>query len=156
MRYLGFGLLLGAAVLVLRAEDFTADEMKMLRDAGGWEYITISNPTGFQTKHPCFDGRPHPETCRGTLFFKPDDQFVKNIYVNNLRDQRTGGYQLSDKTVIFLDEFGQKDGPYDAKLDAQNKSLTLDKQGAHMELLLEKEYRRQLEQHKKKAANPQQ
>jgi hypothetical protein len=144
-------LLMMAAVLVLRADDLTDDEKKMLQDAGGWEFIIISNPTGLQTEHPCFDGRPHPD-CRGTLFLTPTNQFTKNIYINGKRDQRKGDYQLDGKAVLFFDEFGQKDGPYEAKLDLQNKSLILDKQGAHMELLLEKEYRRQLEQQKKKAA----
>ena len=143
------GVLLPILALLMRADEFSQDEKNMLRDTSGWEYVKISNPTGFQTEHPCFDGRPHPETCRGTLFLTPGSQFIKNIYVENKRDQRKGNYQLDGKSVLFFDEFGEQDGPYTVTLDMPNKSLILDKQGAHMELMLEKEYRKQMEQQKK-------
>src|SRR3954453_11805073 len=110
-------ILLLAAALISRTDDLTSDEKNVLQDASGWEYIKISNPTGFQTQHPCFDGRPHPNTCRGNIVLSPSSHFVKNMYINNMRDQRKGKYKLQGKSVLFFDEFGQPDGPYTATLD---------------------------------------
>ena len=118
------------------------DERKMLQDPGGWEYITISDPdSGIQTKHTCFDGKPHRDQCSGTLTLGSDNTFVKKIYIHHLADTRRGSYEIDNKQVTFTDELGEKDGPYALQIDTQQKTLVLDKQGAKMELELESEYR---------------
>lgn len=118
------------------------DELKLLQDPGGWEYISISQPNGgVQTTHTCFDGVPHPEQCSGTLLLAANNSFVKSIHVQGGTDQRHGTYQLDGSQISFVDELGEKDGPYDLSLDPKAKSLVLQMQGLRMELELEKAYR---------------
>ena len=88
------------------------DQLKLLQDPGGWEYITVTDPdSGIQTTHTCFDGRPHPEECSGTLTFRPDGTFTKDIYIHHQRVQRHGNYELNGDQVAFYDELGTRDGP---------------------------------------------
>ena len=134
--------LLCFALLSRGRDTLTDDERKMLQDPGGWEYITISDPdSGVQTKHTCFDGKPHRDQCSGTLTLGSDNNFVKKIYIHHLADTRRGTYELDGKQVTFTDELGEKDGPYALQMDAAQKTMILEKQGAKMEMELESEYR---------------
>ena len=118
------------------------DDTKLLQDPGGWEYISITQPNGgVQTTHTCFDGVPHPQQCSGTLTLSSNNTFTKDIHVQGGTDRRQGTYQLDDNQITFVDELGEKDGPYDLQLDSKAKSLILQMQGLRMELELEKAYR---------------
>ena len=126
------------------------DQVKLLQDPGGWEYLVISDAgDGVPTVHTCFDGVPHPEQCSGTLAFSANNTFVKNIHLKGGTDQRRGTYQLDGNQISFVDEVGEKDGPYDMQVNLQAKSLTLQSQSLRMELELEKSYKDN--QKKKKA-----
>ena len=92
------------AVLTLCAGDLSQDQMKMLQDPGGWQYITVSDSdSGIQTKHTCFDGQPHPDECSGTLTLRPDKTFAKDIYIHHQGVQRTGTYELKGDQLAFYD-----------------------------------------------------
>jgi hypothetical protein len=150
---LGFVLLLAAAV----GSALTHDELKLLQDPGGWEYMTITDAgNGFETQHVCFDSST-PGKCRGTLLFRPDMTFKKSILAHGQWINRGGTYQVDGNNILFLDEFKNKDGPYTAELDPQKKTLVLGMiaAGVHfrIELLETKEYHRQQEERKKHAAN---
>ena len=133
---------LAFAAVMCAHGDLSQDEIKLLQDTGGWEYISISEPNGgIQTVHTCFDGAPHPDQCSGTLTFTTGNTFVKNVHVQGGTDQRHGTYQLEGGQVSFFDEQGVKDGPYDLQLNLKAKSLVLQLQGLRMELQLEKAYR---------------
>jgi hypothetical protein len=120
------------------------DELKMLQDPGGWEYITISDAdAGIQTQHTCFDGRPHPNECSGTLTLNPDHTFVQQVHIHGKTVARHGTYELDGTQITFFDEFGTKDGPYQLTIDAQAKRLTLEMPQVRAELELEKEYRKE-------------
>src|SRR3954466_3897635 len=79
----------------------TSDELNLLQDSEGWEYLKIATENGFPTDHPCFDGTPHPEECRGTLTFGSDERFVKKIYIKGQSDTRTGRYKVEGSDLTF-------------------------------------------------------
>ncbi len=61
-------LLFAFAAHISARSDLDADQLKMLVDSGGWQYIALSDVDGgIQTTHTCFDGQPHPDICSGTL-----------------------------------------------------------------------------------------
>ncbi len=104
-------------------EELSADQLKMLQDSGGWEYIAVSDAdNGIQTQHTCFDGQPHPEQCSGTLTLHTDNTFVKNIHIHGQGVARHGNYELSGNQITFLDEFGTSDGPYTLDLSTHRRN----------------------------------
>jgi hypothetical protein len=138
------------------AEDsLSSDELKTLQDPGGWEYITVSDPdNGIQTKHTCFDGQPHPEECSGTLTLNPDNTFLQKVHIHGETVERHGQYELDDKEITLIDELGTRDGPYTLEINLNTKQMSLQiTQSAgvlvRIELELEKEYKRQIEQRQK-------
>src|SRR3954454_16788929 len=72
----------------------TSDELNILQDSEGWEYLKIITENGFPTNHPCFYGTPHREQCRGILTFGSDERFVKKIFIKGQPDSRTGRYKV--------------------------------------------------------------
>jgi len=139
--------LFGFAACLSGRDTLNQDELKMLQDPGGWEYITISDQdAGIQTKHTCFDGQPHPQECSGTLTLNPNNTFVQQVHIHGQTDARHGNYQLDGSELAFLDEFGTRDGPYHLTIDIQAKRLTLEMPQVRDELELEKEYKKQRQQ----------
>lgn len=133
---------------------FNRDELAMLHDSGGWEYISITDPgNGFQTQAACFDSE-RTGACEGTLVFHEDGSFVQNISAQGKSMHRGGTYTLDGRNVTFFDENGNADGPYTLKIDLEAKTLTVDATragvGIHMELLLEKEFKKRLSQKKER------
>jgi hypothetical protein len=127
-------------------DELSQDDLKMLQDPGGWEYLTIADTdAGIETQHTCFDGRPHPDECSGTLTFNADKTFVQRVYIHHEDVARHGTYELDDDQLTFFDEFGTRDGPYTISLDSQKKQLTMDMPQVHVRLELEKEYRKILQ-----------
>jgi hypothetical protein len=140
-------LLLSTVAFALPARTLSQEELKLLQDAGGWEYITISDQdAGIQTKHTCFDGQPHPSECSGSLTLNPGNTFVQQVHIHGQTVTRHGNYELDDHQIVFYDEFGNRDGPYRLTLDAQAKRLTLEMPQVRDELELEKEYKKQRRQ----------
>jgi hypothetical protein len=147
--------LLFLALRLNAGADLTADELKMLQDPDGWEYITVTDPdSGIQTKHTCFDGQPHPDECSGTLTLKPDNTFVQKVHIHGDTVERHGQYELDGKEITFIDELGTRDGPYTLDINVKTKQMTLQitqNSGVlvRIELELEKEYKKQLQQTQK-------
>ena len=132
-----------ALAFTLSARSLSPDELKLLQDPGGWEYITISdNHAGIQTKHTCFDGQPHPDECSGTLTLNADNTFVQQVHIHGQTVARHGKYELDGDQIAFYDEFGTRDGPYRLMLDLLTKRLTLEMPQVRAELELEKEYKK--------------
>jgi hypothetical protein len=122
------------------------DELRMLQDSGGWQYIKMSDPdNGIQTTHTCFDGRPHPEQCSGTLTLAPDKTFMQSVRIHGQTVRRHGTYQVDDRQLAFFDEFGTRDGPYSLDINMQKKILILEMPQIRIELELKSEYRKHLE-----------
>ncbi|HZS53324.1 MAG TPA: hypothetical protein VFA65_02900 [Bryobacteraceae bacterium] len=114
----------------------------MLRDSGGWQYIVISDvDNGIQTTHTCFDGRPHPNSCSGTVTFAQDDTFSIIMRIHGQAYQRHGTYEVNDGQLSFFDELGTRDGPYTVTVNTQTKRLMLEMQQVRMGLELESQYR---------------
>jgi hypothetical protein len=131
-----------AAVSVPYLHGFvSSDELNLLQDSDGWEYTKIVTANGFPTDHPCFDGTPHPQECRGTLTLASDERFVKKIYIKGQPDTRTGRYKIDGSELTFFDEYDTQDGPYKMTLDSREKTLVLQLGSERMDLMLEKEYR---------------
>ncbi len=144
-------LLLSGSLLMHAGDALPPDQMALLQDSGGWEYITISDSQdGFPTQHTCFDGTPHPETCSGILTLTPDNTFVQKTYIHHQSVSRSGTYQLDGNQLAFFDEFGTRDGPYTINIDTLNKVMTVDMPQVKMTLKLYKEYRKQLDAKQKK------
>ena len=142
-----FAVLFGCAASLSGRDTLNQDELKMLQDPGGWEYITISDQdAGIQTKHTCFDGQPHPQECSGTLTLNSDNTFVQQVHIHGQSVARHGTYQLDGSAIAFYDEFGTKDGPYNLTIDVQAKRLTLEMPQVRDEFKLEKEYKKQRQQ----------
>lgn len=142
-------LVVAASGLVAARAGLSTDELKLLQDAGGWQYVTVSDrDAGIQTQHVCFDGQPHPDQCSGTLRFHPDKTFVKQITIHGQNVDRHGTYQLDDNQVSFYDEFGNRDGPYDMELNPKTKILVLSMPQIRIELELEGQYQDDLQKRK--------
>jgi hypothetical protein len=141
--------LLYAALLGRAAEMLSHDELAMLKDPGGWEYLVINDPNnGFKTQAACFDAQ-RTGACEGKLFFNADGSFTQTITAEGKSMHRGGTYKLDGRDVTFFDEHGTSDGPYTLKVDTQARTLVVDATragvGVHMELLLEKEFKKRLE-----------
>src|SRR5436305_29762 len=131
-----------AAVSVPYLRGFVSrDELNLLQDPDGWEYTKIATASGFPTDHPCFDGTPHPQECRGTLTLGSEERFVKKIYIQGQPDTRTGRYKIDNDQLSFFDEYDTQDGPYKLTIDTREKTLALELGSERMDLMLEKEYR---------------
>ena len=144
-------LLLSCSLLVRAGDALPPDEMALLQDAAGWEYITISNgQDGFPTQHTCFNGTPHPNTCSGTLTLTPSNTFVQKTYIHHQSVSRSGTYQLNGNQLAFFDEFGTRDGPYTININTLNKVMKMDTPQVTMKLELYTEYRKQLDAKQKK------
>jgi hypothetical protein len=141
-----------AAITVPYLRGFVSgDELNLLQDPDGWEYIKVVTDSGFPTQHPCFDGTPHPQECRGTLTLGTDERFVKSIYINGQPDTRSGRYKVDGDQLTFFDEYDTQDGPYKLTVNREEKTLVLDLGSARMDLMLEKEYRERSKSQKKNA-----
>jgi hypothetical protein len=139
--------LVGCALCLSGRDTLNQDELKMLQDPGGWEYVTISDQdAGIQTTHTCFDGQPHPQECSGTLTLNPDNTFAQQVHIHGQTVARHGKYELDGSELAFFDEFGTKDGPYRLTIDSQAKRLTLEMPQVRDEFVLEKEYKKQRQQ----------
>lgn len=156
MRLLFRSLAVLSFAMCLSARDtLTGDELKLLQDPGGWEYISVSDSdNGIQTQHTCFDGHPHPGQCSGTLTFTAAQKFVQKMRIHGQTVRRHGSYQLDDDQLAFFDELGTRDGPYTLRLDAPNKRLVLEMPQVRIELELEKQYREDMRTHKPANAKP--
>lgn len=137
--------LLGALPLLVHGDELGPDQMTLLQDSGGWEYVGMDDKqNGFPTEHTCFDGQPHPDACSGTLTLSADHSFVQNVSINHQSVARHGTYQLDGNQLAFFDEFGTRDGPYTIDVDTQNKSMKMDMPQIKVRFMLYKEYRKQL------------
>lgn len=124
--------------------DLAPDQLALLHDGGGWEYLTMNDSkNGFPTQHPCFDGKPHPETCSGTLTLSGDNSFVQQVSIQHQTVTRHGTYELRGNQLTFSDEFGTQDGPYSISVDTQNKILAMNMPQVDVKLQLRKEYQKQ-------------
>jgi hypothetical protein len=144
MKHLCWIAVLALATGASGRDELNQDQLNMLQDPGGWEYIAISDDdAGVQTKHTCFDGRPHPEECSGTLALNRDNTFVQKVHIHGKTVARHGTYHLDDGGIAFFDEFGTRDGPYRLTIDLAAKRMTLEMPQVRAELELEKEYKEQ-------------
>lgn len=125
-------------------EDLDQDQLKLLKDDGGWEYTKLSDHSGVPTEHVCFDGTPHPNDCSGSLTLSDDEKFVQQTVIAGQSVNRNGTYKLDGDQLAFFDEYGTRDGPYTVEIDAVKKTMVLSMPQIRMELTLESEY------HKKK------
>ena len=124
------------------------DQLKMLHDPGGWEYIKIGDvDNGIQTQHTCFDGHPHPNQCSGTMTLNPGNTFLQKTRIHGQTVQRHGTYQLDGNQLTFFDELGTKDGPYALSINTQTKRLVLQMQPVRIDLELESQYRKDRQSH---------
>ena len=143
-------LMLPLALLNIGAGDPTNDELTLLQDPAGWEYLSMSDvDAGIQTEHTCFDGRPHPENCSGTLTLTPSNTFAQSVHIHGETVQRHGTYELSGDQLTFTDELGTKDGPYSFTIDSQSKRLVLQMPQVRIELELERQYKEDLKKSQK-------
>jgi hypothetical protein len=137
--------MVAAALRVAAAPSLSSDDLKLLQDPGGWEYVTVSDQdNGFPTEHVCFDGQPHPGQCSGTLTMRDDKTFTQSVSIQGQSVDRHGTYELADDQISFFDEFGNRDGPYSAQLNGDTKMLVLSMPQLRMELELASQYREDL------------
>jgi hypothetical protein len=144
---------LACVALAFAVDSLTQDELKLLQDPGGWEYITVSDQdAGIQTQHVCFDGEPHPSQCSGKLILRPDNTFTQQVTIHGQNVDRHGTYALDEDEISFFDEFGTRDGPYTLELNTESKRLVLSMPQVRLDLELESQYKDDLRQ--KKAPAP--
>jgi hypothetical protein len=134
------GLLFAGAAVLSAFSTLNQDQLKMLQDSGGWDYLKMTD-TGMQTDHSCFDGKFHPETCSGRLTFSDDNKFTQVVKIEGQEVPRHGTYTLEDDQLALFDELGTRDGPYTIQVDTQTKALVMDMPQVHIELILHKSLR---------------
>ncbi len=132
-----------SAVLMLAAgASLSNEDIKLLQDAGGWEYVKVSDQdAGIQTEHVCFDGQAHPGQCSGKLTLSTDNSFVQEVTIHGKGVDRHGTYQIENDQISFFDEFGTRDGPYAVQLNSDAKLLVLSMPQVRLELELESQYK---------------
>jgi hypothetical protein len=133
-------LLLAGAAVLSAFSTLDRDQLKMLQDPAGWEYLKMTD-NGMQTDHDCFDGKLHPDTCSGRLTFSTDNKFIQEVKIQGQAVPRHGTYTLEDDQLALFDELGTRDGPYTIQVDTQTKSLVMDMPQVHIELVLHKSLR---------------
>jgi hypothetical protein len=138
--WLRASLLLAGATALSAFSTLNRDQLKMLQDPAGWDYVKMTSG-GMQTDHPCFDGKPHPDTCSGRLTFSADNKFTQEVTISGQKVPRAGTYTLEDDQLALFDELGTRDGPYTIQVDVQTKSLVMDMPQVHIELILHKSLR---------------
>jgi hypothetical protein len=138
------------AVLIAAAgAALSEDELKLLQDPGGWEYVSVSDQdAGIQTQHVCFDGQTHQDQCSGKLTLTSDNNFVQQVTIHGKSVDRHGTYQIADDQLSFFDEFGTRDGPYAIQLNSEAKRLVLSMPQVKLELELESQYKDDLDKRK--------
>lgn len=142
--------LVTAAFATAIAADLSTDDLKLLQDPGGWQYVSVSDQdAGVQTQHVCFDGQPHPNQCSGTLMLNADGNFAEQINIHGQHYDRHGHYEINGDQISFFDEFGNRDGPYTLQLNQNTNMLVLSMPQVRMQLELQKQYKEDLQ--KKKA-----
>jgi hypothetical protein len=129
------GLLL-AFFLPAAALALDQDQLKMLHDPQGWEYVSIfDHDNGVQMQHQCFvEGSPSEGACRGMLFLAPDGNFTQTVTVHGGTLERHGTYDLDDDQLTFKDELGTKDGPYAVDLKTDEKTMRISMRQAGVEI----------------------
>jgi hypothetical protein len=130
-------LFLAAASVLSAFSDLSRDQLRMLQDPGGWDYIKMSD-NGIQTEHVCFDGKPHPDLCSGRLALSTDNKFVQEVTIKGQVVPRHGTYTLDNDQLTFFDELETSDGPYTIEVDAEKKSLLMYTPQVRVELILHK------------------
>jgi len=148
--------LICVAALVIGVEEaaaLTRDELKLVQDSGGWEYLTMTEVNnGFATQANCF-AKAFTGECKGTLIFRPDQSFRQDVSAHGKGMHRGGHYEIQGQDLTFWDEHETKDGPYHITINADEKSMTLETTQAgvavKIELLLESEFKRQLREREK-------
>ncbi len=133
-------LLLAGATLLAAFSTLNQDQLKMLQDPGGWDYLKMSD-SGIQTDHSCFDGKLHPDSCSGRLTFSADNTFTQVVKIEGQEVPRHGTYTLENDQLALFDELGTRDGPYTIQIDTQTKALVMDMPQVHLELILHKSLR---------------
>ena len=122
----------------------TDDDRRLIQDAGGWEYISLtSSQAGFPTAHTCFDGKPHPNECSGKLILTPGNRFTQTTRIRGQSVSRNGHYELKDNQLTLFDELETRDGPYTLTLDRDAKTLKMAMPQVTVDLMLAKAYRAQ-------------
>ena len=139
---------------VITASGLESDQLKMLRDPGGWQYIKVSDASlGVQTEHTCFDGQPHPEECSGTLTLTSGNTFVQSLRIQGGGYQRHGTYRLDGDQLTLFDELGTRDGPYTVSVNLQRKTMVMQMSPAggnvRCQFMLNREYHKQRKVHGK-------
>ena len=130
-------LLLVAGTILNAFSGLSSDQLKLLQDPGGWDYIKMTD-SGIQTEHPCFDGKPHPDLCSGRLTFSTNNKFTQSVTIKGDTVPRHGTYTLEDDQLTLFDELETRDGPYTVEIDAQQKSLLMYTSAVRIELTLHK------------------
>jgi len=133
----GLLLAVAAAAMLQAAPDFSRDQLKLLKDPAGWDYVKMTD-TGMRTEHPCFNGQPSTDECSGRLILGADNHFVQEVTIHGQSVPRKGTYTLSGDQLTFVDELETKDGPYTVQLDAKLNSLVISMPQVRIELELHK------------------
>jgi hypothetical protein len=125
----------------------TQDQLDMLHDSGGWEYLVITDAgNGVQTQHVCFDQKGRGP-CTGKLILHDDGTFNQIVTGFGKSMNRHGTYTLDGDNMTLVDELGTKDGPYSVKLDVPSSTLEIATVQASVtikvQLMLEREFRKQ-------------
>ena len=137
---------LGLAAELQADSSLTENQLKMLQDPQGWEYIALlDQDNGVPMKHDCFiQGEPGAGGCRGTLILSSDNHFTQKVFAHGGTLERHGTYELNDDQITLKDELGTSDGPYQIQLNTNKKSLEISMRQAGVlvgaDLVLESEY----------------
>lgn len=111
-------------------------QLQMLHDAQGWEYVSIfDHDNGMTMQHQCFvEGASTQGACSGMLYFPPDGTFRQTVTAHGKTLDRHGTYELDDDQLTFQDELGTKDGPYTVEINSDEKTMRFSMRQAGVEI----------------------
>lgn len=110
----------------------TSDQIAMLHDPQGWEYMAVFDQNnGMQENHACFVQGAPSDACRGTMKFTKDGHFIQDIYIHGRAVVRHGTYEIDGSEITLKDELGTADGPYtlDIKPNADSMRMSMNSGG---------------------------
>ena len=119
--------LFSAAVPLSAFDNLNDEQLKLLQDPGGWEYLKMGDKdAGLDTQQIlASDGTPHPDVCSGRLNLTTGNTFTQKVFIHGESAERHGTYKLDGDQLAFFDEFGTRDGPYTIQIDTEKKSLVM-------------------------------
>ena len=107
-----------------KGSSLTAEQLKLLKDPYGWDYVKIVDDRQ-GINQTCSDTPQNGGQCYGRIVLGSDNKFVQTAVIRNKATPRRGTYKLENDQLTLVDEQGNEDGPYTIEVDTLTKTLAI-------------------------------